>query len=573
MSMVRLILSPLERRDDGEEAVCIGAWNEINEDAVAAYHWNDRDKLYSDHLLSIELYNRFLSRFTSSLNELHGIERPVEYWKLIIGPWLHGFICIVLDRYQTLLAATKGGSKYFINKPKYHVQDWIPVDYIEFNKQFVKDEWNYLLLLEIIENSMDVFLKETNYELIYKKNEPRGKAVNKFSIKNLLFQITRNVPDRLRKVVFVEVDIPQISLFRLLLRLKNFPVSYYMRVRTGAFQPCINTRSNLLNGYVSDSAVEEVLAELLPRHIPTAYVEGYREIKSNIDKYYPDSVDLVFTTSAHFSNEYFKIWVSEKRLQGARLFCAVHGGHHGTALFNGSGQISEEISDRYYTLGWGEYALSSPKLSRLKTMNVRAEGKNILFITYSLSRYSNHIDSSPISSTYSYCIDLHGRLFAGLESMGILENVMVRVKEGMYDWGLKRIYQGFGLEKFSNSNTSLIDDIKSSSIVIVTYDSTVFLETFVLNVPTLLFYKKEYWEMSEVSKQYFNKLKECGILHHDEVSLMEHYKSIENDIYEWWNSQSVQYAVSSFINMFGRVNDDWEAEWYKEISSFMAMKG
>lgn len=573
MKMVRLILSSLEHCEDDEEVVYVGVWNKIKDGAIASYHWNDRDKLYSDHLLSIELYNKFLSRFTSSLNELHGVDRPVEYWKLIIGPWLHGFICVVLDRYQTLRSAISGESQYFAYRPRYQAQDWIPVDYIEFNNQFVEDKWNYLLLLEILENSMDVLLKESGYDLVHKKNSRKKNSVDKFFIKNLFFQITRRVPDSLRKIVFVEADIPQSSLFKLLLRLKNFPISYYMRVRPGSSQPCIDTRRGLLKDCESESVIEEVLVKLLPRYIPTSYVEGYKEIKNNVDKYYPDSVELVFTTSAHFSNEYFKVWVSEKRLKGASLFCAVHGGHHGTALFNGAGQISEEIADRYYTWGWGEHVLSSPKLSRLRSMNVKAEGGNILFVTYSLSRYSNHIDSSPISSTFNYCISMHGRLFAGFRSIGVFDDVMVRVKEGMYDWGLRKVYQDFGLEKFSDSNISLIDDIRRSSLVIVTYDSTVFLETFVLNVPTVLFYKKEYWEMSEISKPYFNKLKECGVLHHDEVSLLEHYKAIENNIYEWWSSRSVQYAISSFVDMFGRVNGNWEEEWYDEISSFMALKG
>ena len=44
----------------------------------------------------------------------------------------------------------------------------------------------------------------------------------------------------------------------------------------------------------------------------------------------------------------------------------VHGGHHGTALFNGPGKLTEDIADRFYSWGWEKFKLPSPKLSLQK---------------------------------------------------------------------------------------------------------------------------------------------------------------------------------------------------------------
>ena len=61
--------------------------------------------------------------------------------------------------------------------------------------------------------------------------------------------------------------------------------------------------------------------------------------------------------------------------------------------------------------------------------------------------------------------------------------------------------------------------IKKSELVIVTYDSTVFLESLTLNVPTCLFQKRILGDEQSFLK-YFEKLHACGVLHYDESSLI-----------------------------------------------------
>ena len=116
---------------------------------------------------------------------------------------------------------------------------------------------------------------------------------------------------------------------------------------------------------------------------------------------------------------------------------------------------------------------------------------------------------------------------------------------------------------------SLIDSIKKSELVIVTYDSTVFLESLTLNVPTCLFIRKEYWEMSKASLKYFEKLHACGVLHYDESSLTNHIMTVKSNYQAWWHSNDVQDSVSYFLQKFGLSSKEWEEDWYNEINSYL----
>ena len=114
---------------------------------------------------------------------------------------------------------------------------------------------------------------------------------------------------------------------------------------------------------------------------------------------------------------------------------------------------------------------------------------------------------------------------------------------------------------------SLLDSISKSSLVVVTYDSTLFLEALTLNVPTCLFIRKDYWEMSKESSKHFKSFIDCGVLHYDETSLVNHILSVNHDYKEWWYSDPVQTVISSFLNEYGLSSATWQEDWHQEIKA------
>jgi len=543
--------------------------NSIYENSInLPYHWNDRKKLYKDHLFILELYETYLKKVSVTLNLKHDMNMSNEYWRLIVGPWLYYFIAIVVDRYEMVRIASKEFDIKHAQIPKYIQDEWVPIDYIDFNEKFYTDEWNYYIFSEIIKKTKLVAIEESKDHLIPVSFRKTGKRTS--LIKLILFFLTRLTRRIRRRILFVEMDIPQKNLYKLLYRLKSISFSYYLRVRPNFHKIDHHKRENFLGKSKKDDALKVILDVLIPENIPTSYLEGFNEIKDMASKIFPRQVDLVLTSNAYFSNELFKFWVANQKLKGTKLWVMVHGGHHGTALFNGPGELTEEIADRFYSWGWGKYNLPSPKLSKLRKFKIKTNKDNILFIPYSVSIYSNHIDSSPIASSFNDCLKMHCNFFEKLQKLNLDHRLMIRIKEDKTLTNIEKVYSEYiSTEYIYSHKESLLESISKSGLTIVTYDSTVFLESLTLNHPTCLFIRKEFWEMSKDSQPYFDQLVECGIVHYDEITLTNHILKFQDNYSGWWNKEEVQIAIKSFLHRFGLSNDHWDEDWYNEIDLYL----
>ena len=340
----------------------LGDWCESNNEkneAIIDYHWNDRAKLYRDYEYISLLYEKYLNKVSKVLNKIHGLNHSIEFWRIIVGPWLHYFISIVLDRYEMLSFAAKNYEIKYTRIPIYNSNEWIPIDYVDFNQKYYTDEWNYYLYSEILEYSELITTKKTKHQLLINHYKNERSSI----IKSFLFYLTRLFRWFPRRVTFVEVDIPQKSLYKLLYKLKDFVFSYYLRVRPGYFKPDQELRSIFSNYFNSKDPFEATLEKLIQLNIPISYVEGYLKLERDSRKIFPKKTKLIITSNAYFSNEHFKVWVSNQKFNGTKLWVMVHGGHHGTALFNGPGKLTEDI-------GAGEITIFQHQNSRF-CVNVR----------------------------------------------------------------------------------------------------------------------------------------------------------------------------------------------------------
>ena len=227
--------TPLNQSESDLDILLLGSWCKIDDDrhvTIADYHWNDRAKLYEDYKYIFLLYEKYLLRVSNSLNQIHKINHPVDYWRVIVGPWLYYFISIVFDRYEMLAFAAEKYNIKYTKEPIYDPDCWVPVDYVDFNYQFYSDEWNYYLYSEIIKYTKLIPTKKSTYKLTPNHNRISGKYG---FLKSFLFLLTKLTRENVKKVLFIEVDIPQLSLYKLFYKLKNFSFSYYLRFKPKFF--------------------------------------------------------------------------------------------------------------------------------------------------------------------------------------------------------------------------------------------------------------------------------------------------------------------------------------------------
>ena len=117
---------------------------------VLPYHWDDRAKLYSDYQYLQEFYERLLQGLTTQLNQIHGVEHSLRYWRILIGPWLGYFTQMLFDRWssiqQALVQHDLSGTIVLSGQE----ETLVPNDMADFSRLFVSDEWNHHLYSTIL---------------------------------------------------------------------------------------------------------------------------------------------------------------------------------------------------------------------------------------------------------------------------------------------------------------------------------------------------------------------------------------------------------------------------------------
>ncbi len=128
------------------------------------YHWEDRRKLYEDVKYIEEVYEKYLSVLSSSLNSIHQKNYSERYWRIVIGFWLRNFIDALYDRYLSILTACecKELSATYIcdTSPRYPKK---PVS-------FAWDDYNLYLYSRIIEKLNIIPYEKLNYPILQKNN-------------------------------------------------------------------------------------------------------------------------------------------------------------------------------------------------------------------------------------------------------------------------------------------------------------------------------------------------------------------------------------------------------------------
>ena len=146
--ILRVTASNKECANSEANIILLGDWCRSSIDKnekVVGYHWNDRLKLFNDYQYILSLHEQYQLTSSQRLNNIHETNQCKEYWRVVIGLWLHYFISIFLDRYEMLSYATDNVDLHHVRIPLYQRNDWVPIDYMEFNARFYSDEWNYYL--------------------------------------------------------------------------------------------------------------------------------------------------------------------------------------------------------------------------------------------------------------------------------------------------------------------------------------------------------------------------------------------------------------------------------------------
>jgi len=534
-----------------------GNWKELNS-KTHPHHWSDREKLYADYQEIQAIYEKTLSALAEKLNKIHQVNHSIRYWRILVGPWLRSFSGALFDRYSVLESLFSNNEKYVFSAVKQSCFSFVSNDSKESMGFQGRDDWNefiygqlitlhWLDKVEIIwiEQNKDSNIKEEVSTRVKIKARIRKALafINQLYIRNdSYFFINSYLPSKIESKLQKSLgQVPNIW--------KPLPcpiVEYDDDIR--------NQWKALDMGAVTN--FEHALQVMIPLHIPTLYLEGYEVLNTAVKKLpWPKNPKAMFTSNNFWSDDMFKAWAASKTEIGTPLVIGQHGGAYGSNLFLQLEAHETKIADKWLSWGWSdENRKNITPIANLKIIDIQINHNpkgGVVMMESGAHRYPSLTLPAPVASQWlDYCNDQ--QTFLSELPDVLQQRVLLRLKRGSGDWigGEGYWHEVMPEVAVDSGNKSIKEIIQDSRLCIVTYNATAHLETLAWNVPTIMFWNPEHWEINEQAKPYFDMLESVGIFHTTPQGAAQQMIKVWDNVESWWQSDKVQQARSTFVAQY-----------------------
>ena len=518
------------------------------------YHWDDLKKKKKDFKYLSKVNEKILKNLAQKLNKLHNLNYNLNYWRVILGPWLYIFISSSFDRWEILTELIKKKKK--LNYTSYLTEKIINLDYRDYlNKVINSDTYNYKIFDRIIKFR---FKKKVKIKFIQNKeilvNVPQNIFAQK--INYLIFIIQKNYFKLLcknKKNIFFTFFFKKKKIFPFLNKIKNcnFLIFFIFTnfIRKQDFNYNLRIKNNFT--FKANNSFEEYLKVELFNEIPITYLEKFKYLRSSLLEKNKNKLNIISTVE-HLEDDVIKIWIAEKIFNNSILHIYDHSNSMRLSMydFNHEKKISERIisclkykDKKFINLPDLKFSLTSDqKNSELK--------KNFgSIILYEGSKYAGKLSSAPFGPTnniqFEQIIKFYSNLKGDIRKKFKFKpppysNFRINTK--------KKVKILFGKEKVLDETMSLENIISQSKLIICTYPQTTFLEIILSKKPFIIIYPKNLWEFDKNSQRVLNKLKKKNILFHDELKASNYVNKKWDNIESWWNSKEIQKTLNDVVN-------------------------
>lgn len=249
-----------------------------------------------------------------------------------------------------------------------------------------------------------------------------------------------------------------------------------------------------------------------------------------------------------------------------------HGGTYGIAKFSAPQAYEIDISDRFLSWGWtveGDEKVVPAPAGKLLTTKPRKPGarENLLHIMGSFPRQPDFVGSWLLGIGVEKYFK-EQLVFASSLRGPAREALRVRTYPEDYGWNQTELWREWDPNVQLDSNSPFKKSVERAKLVVVTYNATTYLQTFRLNVPTVLFWDPKYWELADEAQSFFDGLKKVGICFDKPSACAQHINEVGDSVEMWWGSNDVQTSVAEFCEKFARPGRKPLREFRKTLTSF-----
>lgn len=526
-----------------------------------------------------KIYERLLPKLSHWLNTTHHVNYSLQYWRIVIGPFLLQYI-------QTLYQRTVILKKAHALHLNLDTIGLTPTSFISLNNtaDFLycveySDAWNHQLLTQVWNILFKPISRYKNYywDSELDKLQSNNDHNHRYSVRTKLIINLTTIFVRIfrRKMVgLCGTDIifcGKKNILKLILmsKLKIMPifVHHNKKVREHNNKKSANhdIRRQLIT-LENESHFSRLILETLIVNLPLDFLENYNDMVKRSAACYPYQPSVIFAIG-WLGNDLMKFWAAKCAEKGSKLVSLQHGGAYGHYDYHTHEELERNNTDIFISYGWIEKnvipapVVLTSELIKEKRINNTKRDKILWAII-------------PVGNPYSICLPYFSaqktspyiawqQRFLHAMDYNILNNITIRPKPGhkiphhfQSDWKTIKIDN-------ANSKETFFESLHNTKILIVDNLNTTFLYGLALNIPTIIFWDKKFWPIRNNAKPYFKLLHEAKIYHATPESAAEFLNEIADDPTIWWDSKPVQNARKIFCDTYMRTSEHYLKDWKK----------
>lgn len=526
---------------------------------MVPYHWDDRAKVHQDYLYLKCLYEELLRELAEKLNETHGVDHSLRYWRILIGPWLGFFVQMLFDRWEMIQRAVTDYSIVGVRIMDTAPEQVVPNDMAHFHSLYVEDAWNDASYGQLLQGWTTVPIEKVRPDM-------QSMLLDAQPVLTPIRRLKRKLARALSVAsqMFVRDD-EAFFMASYLSITKDLHLQWRMGQVPKFWRPFPTpkaevdwTKRKWQMGQSGMGGFPAIVRSMIPRQIPALYLEGYAALQSRCDALpWPKKPHLIFTSNSYSSDDVFKAWAAEKVEAGAPLVGGQHGGNYGMDRWNFAEDHECTISDIWLSWGWDD-----EKRPHIKPVgNIKMIGYDMgwdsnghaLMVEMTMPRYSYWMYSVPMAGQWLDYFNDQCRFVDTLPDK-IRRRLLVRLFRNDYGWDqAARWRERFPKLHLDDGQAPIAPLIKQSRLYVSTYNATTFLESLAMNIPTIMFWNQDHWELRDNAIPYFDRLKKVGIFHETPESAAHQMMWVWDDVAAWWNSENVQTVRQEFCYRYSHM--------------------
>lgn len=551
-----------------------GELKKYEEIKVAPYLRQTREDFERDHNFVDHKYRKYIPILTNRLNEIHGKDYDINFWKKCLSLGFLRYITFFYEMFQICETYLRSEQHYgqILSEGSYY----IPISFDDHRQFFQHTHYGQEQIFSIYAYLYCQHQFATVNEKFHKEQQKISK------MQSIIKKIFRLSPQKIRRQSWSYISKlvskiyssrePTIGIMCTLFyerylmelivkskgRIESMPLKTLFNFNTNIDWEERNILSNTKGGF---DKFDNLFFTSLKYCMPKCFVEDFNQIASYYIDYFNKYNKLQFVVSETWiGNTYPSIALAILQTRGVKHIYNEHNclGHQ----YLGCNQkYFSELCDYYVTLGWDDSDF--PNLEKGAS----------LFEWVLKGNYTKSIDILYVNSTATPKREEINAFYGQSAESAVKYIGFIRTFFRYLDNSTKRriVFRGdleratktwlaYDLQYILGEHFAQLKAIDTQSesakvlmlksrLVIVDYKATAYLESMVMNIPTIFFWDPDKDYLDNKYNDFYAPLISEGICQTDPIEAAKFVEQIKDNPDEWWQSKLVQNAKNRFLSL------------------------